>query len=144
MTVQIYNIISPAIPSGALYLFTTDSGLEYEVRFGRREGNILASSIVFGVLNEEYSKEDAGEYAVVNRGEAYRVMATISEVIKMYMKQHPRTISFEFAGENRQHEGDGISQITTRTKMFLRYLPEIFGPDWRTKVTGNKVIIKRK
>ena len=69
-----------------MYLFTTDSGVEYEVRFGRSEENILAASIVFGVLNDEFAQEESGEYSVVNRGEVYNVLATISDVVRMYMK----------------------------------------------------------
>ena len=144
MAVKIYKITPPAIPSGAMYLFNTDSGVEYEVRFGRSEENILAASIVFGVLNDEFAQQESGEYSVVNRGEIYNVMATISEVIKMYMKEHPRMISYEFTGENRQHEGDGTTQITARTKMFLRYVSNIFDQKWKPVIQGNKVIIVKK
>ncbi len=144
MAVKIYNITPPAIPSGAMYLFTTDSGVEYEVRFGRSEKNILAASIVFGVLNDEFTQEESGEYSVVNRGEVYNVLATISEVVRMYKKEHPRMVSYEFTGENRQHEGDGTTQMTARTKIFLRYVKKIFGPDWTSIIRGNKVIIVKK
>jgi len=144
LAVKVYDIIPPAIASGAMYLFTTGSGVEYEVRFGRHEENILAASIVFGVLNDEFALEEAGEYAVVNRGEVYNVLATISEVIKMYMKEHPRMISYEFTGENREHEGDGTTQITARTRIFLSYVPKIFGQDWMPTILGNKVTVVRK
>ena len=145
MAVKVYDIIPPAIPSGAMYLFTTDSGVEYEVRFGRQEENILAASIVFGVLNDEFSLEDAEEYAVVNRGEVYNVLATISEIIKMYMKEHPRMLSYEFAGENRKNEGDGTTQMTARTRIFLKYAKNIFkSEEWTPLISGNKVTIVKK
>lgn len=139
-----YSIKPPAIPSGSMYLFETDSGVEYEVRFGRKQNNILAASIVFGVLNEEFEGDDAGEYVVVNKGEIYRVLATVSEVIQMYMKEHPRMMSYEFTGENRQHEGDGRTSITARTKFFLRYITKIFGPGWKAVVDGNSVTVVRQ
>jgi len=128
-----------------MYLFTTDEGTEYEVRFGRKQNNILAATIVFGVLNEEFQNEEAGEYVVVNRGELYRVMETISEVIRIYIKEHPRMVSYEFAGENRKNEGDGVTTMTARTKMFLRYVNDIFGKGWKPVIKGNTVkMVRRK
>jgi len=143
MAIEPYKFIPPAIPSGSMYLFTTDSGVEYEVRFGRKQDNILAASIVFGVLNEEFDREDAGEYVMVNRGELYRVMATVSRVIQMYMKEHPRMISYEFTGENRMHEGDGTTVMTARTRLFLRYIKFIFGKGWKPVIKGNTVTVVR-
>ena len=142
--IEAYRIIPPAIPSGSMYLFETESGVEYEVRFGRKQNNILAASIVFGVLNEEFDGDDAGEYVVVNRGEIYRVMATIAEVIQMYMIEHPRMMSYEFTGENRLHEGDGKTIATARTKFFLRYVPHIFGRSWKAKLNGNTVTVLKQ
>ena len=143
--IEAYKINPPAIPSGSMYLFVTDSGVEYEVRFGRKQNNILAATIVFGVLNEEFDGDDAGEYVVVNRGEIYRVMATVARVIQMHVEQHPRMISYEFTGENRQHEGDGMTVATARTKFFLRYIPQIFGPKWKANLTGNTAtVLKRR
>ena len=143
MSIEPYNITLPAILSGSIYLFTTESGVEYEVRFGRKQDNILAASIVFGVLNEEFENEEAGEYAVVNRGEIYRVMATVSAIIKIFMNEHPRMGSYEFTGENRRYEGDGKTTITARTKLFLRYINSIFGEDWKPVVEGNTVTVVR-
>ena len=60
-----YKIVPPAISTAGVYFFTTDSGVVYEVRFGRRQDNILHATIVFGVLNDEY---DGEEYTVTNRG----------------------------------------------------------------------------
>jgi hypothetical protein len=144
LTLQPYKIIPPAIKSGSMYLFTTDSGTEYEVRFGRKQNNILAATIVFGVLNEEFQNEEAGEYVVVNRGEMYRVMETISAIIRLYIQEHPRMVSYEFAGENRKDEGDGVTTITARTKLFLRYVGSIFGIRWRALIKGNAVKMVRK
>ena len=123
-------------------MFTTDSGVIYEVRFGRKQNNILHSSIVFGVLNEEI-QEDEGEYPVVNRGELYSVMATITEVIHMYMAQHPRTTTYEFAGENKKEEGEGSDVVTVRTKFFFRYMDRIFGKGWKAEMKGNTVTIDK-
>ena len=63
---NIYPIEYPAIKSASVYYFNTPSGLRYEVRFGRRQDNILHASIVFGVVNDEFEGE---EYVTTNRGE---------------------------------------------------------------------------
>ena len=76
---KILPVEFPAIKSAGLYYFNTPSGMRYEVRFGRRQDNILHASIVFGVVNDEFEGE---EYVTTNRGEVYQVMNTISEIIK--------------------------------------------------------------
>src|SRR6201986_5028968 len=67
-----FEIEFPAIKSASVYYFKTPSGLHYEVRFGRRQDNILHATIVFGVINEEFEGE---EYVTTNRGEVYGVMS---------------------------------------------------------------------
>ncbi|MBL4670156.1 MAG: hypothetical protein JKY30_12960 [Flavobacteriales bacterium] len=49
---QPYHIIPPVIKSGTVYSFTTGSGVNYEVRFGRKQNNILNATIVFGVTKK--------------------------------------------------------------------------------------------
>lgn len=133
-----YNFRPPAIPSGKIYSFNTDSGLEYEVRFARKKDNLLNCTIAFGVLNEEYEGE---EYVVVNRGEMYRVMATIVAVIREYIDRHPNVRTYEYAGEPSSKETpDGPSK---RMMLYDRYLETIFGPGWDFKRNGNKKIISK-
>jgi hypothetical protein len=83
---EIYKIEYPAIPSAGLYYFNTDKGLRYEVRFGRLENNLLHANIVFGVVNDEYEEE----YVVTNKGDVFKVMNTISEIIRDFIRLHPR------------------------------------------------------
>ncbi len=100
-SVEIYDIIRPAISTAGVYYFTTDSGINYEVRFGRRQDNILHATIVFGVTNDEF---DGEEYSLTNRGETYRVMNTIVAVVKMFMQQHPKMVTYEFTGLAKDDE----------------------------------------
>lgn len=131
-----YKIIPPAIASAGLYYFTTDSGIKYEVRFGRRKDNILKATIVFGVINDEYEGE---EYVVTNRGELYRVMETISSVIKTFMKEHPKMISYEFTGLSR--EGENEQKSSARINLYYRYAKRIFeGKIWKVEFTANSTI----
>ena len=134
-----YKITPPAISSAGVYYFTTDSGVEYEVRFGRRQENILHATIVFGVLNDEYEGE---EYSLTNKGELYRVMSTIVKVVKMFMDEHPKMMTYEFSGLAREDEPK--DKLTARIHLYKRYLPLIFDDSWNLDyLGGNTIVINR-
>ena len=95
-----YAIVSPEIPTDNIYFFFTDSGLEYEVRFGRKTDNYLGNVINFGVLNDEFENE----YSLTNRGEIFRIISTVIEIIRKYHFQHPTSNSYEFTGEFKAGE----------------------------------------
>ncbi|MDT8411082.1 MAG: hypothetical protein RQ875_01355 [Vicingaceae bacterium] len=133
-----YNIVYPNIKSGAIYSFTTGSGVNYEVRFGRKEDNILYTSLVFGVTNEEY---DGEEYSITNKGEMYRVMRTIVEVVKVYLKEHPNITQFEYTGEQSQKEKE--RSRNARLALYNRYICQVFDDNWTIITSNSKVIIKK-
>lgn len=134
----IYEIIKPNIPTGQVYHFSTDYGVEYEVRFARKKENILHAVIAFGVLNEEYEGE---EYALTNKGDVWKVMRTIITIIDMYGEKHPNTQVYEFTGVLKEGEDNEMSQ---RTKLYLRYLPQIFDKSWLITIEGNKIVVSKK
>jgi len=134
-----YEIVPPRIKSGNTYHFTTNSGILYEVRFGRKQDDILSVNIVFGVLNEEF---DGEEYSMTNKGEVFRVMTTIVKIIRTFIAEHPNTHQYEFTGEFRENENP--SNISLRSKIYLRYIKDIFDDTWTTKVKGNTVTINKK
>ncbi|MBK7128726.1 MAG: hypothetical protein IPM74_01935 [Crocinitomicaceae bacterium] len=134
----IYDIIKPNIPTGQVYHFVTDYGVEYEVRFARKKENILHAVIAFGVLNEEYEGE---EYALTNKGDVWKVMRTIITIIGMYGEKHPNTQVYEFTGVFKEGEDNEMSQ---RTKLYLRYLPMIFDKTWLITIEGNKIVVSKK
>ena len=133
-----YEIIKPNIPTGQVYHFTTDFDVEYEVRFARKKENILHAVIAFGVLNEEY---DGEEYALTNKGDVFKVMRTIIKIIDLYSEKHPNTQVFEFTGVFKEGEDTELSQ---RTKLYLRYLPRIFDKTWVITMEGNKIFVTKK
>jgi hypothetical protein len=133
-----YNIITPAIKSGTVYSFITDSGVNYEVRFGRKQNNILNATIVFGVTNEEY---DGEEYSVTNKGEVYSVMATIVEIVRKYKVEHPNINLFEYTGE--QSEKEKSKNRNVRLALYSRYIKKVFDNNWIVARTDNKVTIKK-
>lgn len=138
-SVEIYKIITPPIVTAGVYYFTTDSGVNYEVRFGRRQENILHATIVFGVTNDEYEGE---EYSLTNRGEVYRVMNTIVAVVKMFMDQHPKMVTYEFTGLAKVNEPE--DKLTSRINLYKRYLPLIFDNQWKFDYSGgNTIVINR-
>lgn len=126
----------PGIPSAGLYFFNTNSGLRYEVRFGRLQNNILHASIVFGVINAELEGE---EYITTNRGEVFQVMNTIVEIVKNYIKEHPKVNVFEFNAIGREGEDD--SKENARMNLYKRFLPKIFDSGWKFKIEGNFALV---
>ena len=139
----------PPIKSAGVYYFNTSSGLRYEVRFGRRQDNILHSTIVFGVINEEFEGE---EYVTTNRGEVYRVMNTIVKIIKDFMEQHTKVNIYEFHAIDRDDEEEHTNPAdikknkikgNARLKLYKRYLPKIFEQGWNFNFDGNNAIVTK-
>lgn len=139
MGIESYKIIPPAISSGSVYLFSTDSGINYEVRFARKKDNLLRATIAFGVLNEEYEGE---EYVQTNKGEVYRVMNTIVKIVQMYISEHPNIRSFEFTGEPAR--GENESNAHKRIFLYQRYVRRLFDNQWDYQMQGNHMIVFRK
>lgn len=138
MSLKPYIIDYPVIKSGSVYKFTTDSHIDYEVRFARKKNNLLHTSIAFGVLNDEFEGE---EYALTNRGEAFRVMTTIVVVVRAYMQEHPNVKIYEFVGEPTAQEHDEFPR--KRLNLYNRYLRKMFDQSWEFNLDGNKMIISK-
>ena len=146
---SIFHIEFPPIKSAGVYYFNTSSGLRYEVRFGRRQDNILHSTIVFGVINEEFEGE---EYVTTNRGEVYRVMNTIVKIVKDFMEQHSKVNIYEFHAIDRDDEDEHSTPAeikknkikgNARLKLYKRYLPKIFEQGWSFNFDGNNAIVNK-
>ncbi len=134
-----YKIIPPPITSGSTYYFKTDSGIHYEVRFGNKQNNILNTSIVFGVINDEFEGE---EYSLTNRFEVYRVMSTIVKIVQRYMELHPKINCYEFTGEPTEKEMDKGGRI--RLALYNRYINSVFNDGWDILNEENKTVVKKK
>lgn len=134
-----YAYRAPAIPSAGVYYFETQQDIQYEVRFGRKRDNLLAATIVFGVINEEYEGE---EYILTNQNDVFKVMATIQAIVLDFRENNPNVRSFEFTGEPRA--GETLSEPTKRIRVFHRFVMQTFDNSWAIVIAGNKVIITRK
>lgn len=133
-----YFIESPEIPSGSAYYFTTGSGLKYEVLFAKKRDNYLRNVINFSVLNEEFDDE----YSETNRGEVYRVIATVAEIIRIYHDHHNYSASYEFCGEFK--EENDVQVASKRSMMYYNRGLKILHPAWKIQLIGNRVVVTRK
>lgn len=110
------------------------------MRFGRLQDNILHANIVFGVINDEFEGE---EYVATNRGEVYQVMNTIVEIVKNYMKEHPKVNVYEFTAVGR--EGEAENAENARMSLYKRFLPRIFDANlWNFRIDGNFALVTKK
>ena len=132
-----YPIKVPEIQSGDTYYFTTKSGLQYQVRFGKKRDNFLGNIINFSVLSEEF--ED--EYSETNRGEIYCIISTIIEIIRIYHENHVHSDTYEFTGEFKETRETQTASI--RSRLYFRYAERCLDESWEPKLEGNKVIIRR-
>ena len=136
--IKSYAVQAPLIKSGAEYYFETESGLKYQVIFARKKSSYLEHIINFSVLSDEF--ED--EYSETNRGEIYRVIATVIEIIRIFHQHHASSTSYEFSGEFKKGNENRLSSI--RTLLYYRKAREILHPDWELEMDGNKVVGRHK
>ncbi|KPL12110.1 MAG: hypothetical protein AMS26_18685 [Bacteroides sp. SM23_62] len=132
-----YPIKVPDIQSGDTYYFSTESGLHYQVRFGKKRDNYLGNIINFSVLNEEF--ED--EYSETNRGEIFRIISTIIEIIRIYHEHHVHSDTYEFTGEFKETRDTQTASI--RSRLYYRYAIRYLNEGWEPLLEGNKVIIRK-
>ena len=134
-TVENFPVEAPSIKSGEAYYFETDSGLRYQVLFARKKKSYLEHIVNFSVLNEEF--ED--EYSETNRGEIYRIIATVVEIIRIYHSQHAYSTSYEFSGEFKK--GNENRETSIRTLLYYRKAREIMHPGWKIRICENRVLV---
>lgn len=131
-----FRIKEPDIKSGAIYYFNTSSGLTYQVSFGKKKNNYLGNIINFSVISEEY--ED--EYSETNKGEVWKIISTVIEVIRLFHENHPYSRSYEFSGEFKKYEKKTGASI--RTRLFLRSMKKVADfRFWRVSLENNKVLL---
>lgn len=134
---QHFEIEPPPIPSDGLYYFTTDHGIRYEVRFGRKKNEFSGATIVFGVLNEEF---DGDEYSMTGKGDVYRVIHTIIAIVHHYLSKNNHIESIDFTGEPMEYENENAS--TKRIRVFKRFADRVaqeYG--WKVKSDINSIRI---
>ncbi len=77
------------------------------------------SVLNFSVLSDEF--ED--EYSETNRGEVYRIIATVIEIANLYHSNHVHSETYEFNGEFKdEHETQAAS---IRSRLYFRYAERV-------------------
>jgi hypothetical protein len=119
-------------------IFTTDSGLEYQVITQLSGDNFYDDgetlSIEYGV--KDGNKSRFFDYTLVtNRGELFRVMATIVDIIQEFMKKNPGIEYIEFEG-SKNEDGD-----QRRNKLYMQYIKKHLKPK-KVEDDGNKITVK--
>lgn len=98
--VQPFKISSPLFPPGSKYVFNTDNGMKYEIKFQRSQNDLLCAIIIFRLINEGASSHGAASAVEEKEANMLRIMATVSDIIKLYMNNHPWTNSYRFYGDH--------------------------------------------
>ncbi len=136
---KVYDIRRPEILSGESYYFETESGLVYQVTFGKKKNNYLGNILNFSVISEDY--ED--EYSETNRGEVFPIISTIIEIIRIYHENHPYSNSYEFSGEFKARNDP--PPVSIRTRLYLRTALRVVDMEvWDVVGEDNKVVLRRK
>ena len=133
-----YPIEFPNILSDGKFYFTTDTGVRYEVGFGRKIHDRLFFQINFNVLGDDY--ED-NTYGSTNKGEQYKVMATIVKIVSTHLEHIGLVHGYEFSGEFKP--GNENQETSIRTKLFYRYATHFFDNSWNVWLSGNVVKVRR-
>jgi len=68
-------------------------------------------------------------------------MSTIVKVVQRYIQLHPKINCYEFTGEPTEKEIDKEGRI--RLSLYNRYLPNIFGKDWKIEKENSKTIVSK-
>tara|TARA_A100001037_G_scaffold79513_1_gene71511 strand:+ start:13691 stop:14158 length:468 start_codon:yes stop_codon:yes gene_type:complete len=119
--------------------FTTDSGLKYLVQMEPEEDYTKDGE--YQVLRIEYGVEDQDTFdvsymAVVNKGEAFRVMSTVTAIAKDVIKENPAIKALEFSGSKNKGMND-----QRRNKFYMAYVKKHLKPQ-NIEFDGNTYTIE--
>ena len=103
------------------YIFTTDSGLEYQVMTELGSGDTLTVEYGVEVITKQGNKSIDYEL-VTNRGELFRIMATVVDIVQEFMKKNPEVKYIEFEG-SKNKAGD-----QRRNKLYMQYIKKHLKP----------------
>jgi len=116
----------------AKYSFTTDSNLEYRVLFEEDALDMYYTvwEMAFGIIND--SKLDT--QIVTNKGEIYKVMGTITKILKTFVNDYEQVERIAFKGSDNR-----------RDKLYQQYLSKHLPNNWIAKKDEfeNFILIKK-
>jgi len=136
---------------GYNYIFNTESGLRYDINILKdlskmhlTEDDVEDCELVDDTPREFYKKLIAVSYfpfegdddeiyttfndsIITNRGEMYRIMSTLKEVLLKYLNEHPE-VKYIFVGGQDSDKEKGKEQ---RDRLYLAYFNRI-RPEWES------------
>jgi hypothetical protein len=137
--IDTYEIKYPNLPSENRYSFVTSKGTKYEVQFARKEKNFLYAIVSFGVIDFNDMEEP---YLLTNEGDVFKVMETISEIIRIFIASRPNIRTIEFTALSAADESNEIEN--KRMRLYKRYIPKIFDLNkWNFEAKTNTLILHR-
>jgi hypothetical protein len=137
---DIYKIEHIGLPSSNRFSFVTKKGTNYEVQFARKEKNFLYALVSFGVIDFDDQEEP---YVLTNEGDVFKVMQTVSEVVRMFIADRPNIRTVEVTALSSSVESDEIEN--KRMRLYKRYIPEIFDLSrWILESKTNTLILHKK
>ena len=116
------------------YIFTTDSGLEYQVM--TELGSEETLTVEYGVeVTTKQGNKSIDYELVTNRGELFRIMATVVDIVQEFMKKNPEVKYIEFEG-SKNKAGD-----QRRNKLYMQYVKKHLKPK-SIEDDGNSIIVE--
>jgi len=99
------------------YGFETDSGLNYklEIAFQETDSEKDSAALSFGIVDKE-SDYSVDYEAIPSKGELYKVMATVVDILKDFIKNYPE-VRYLYFSTNKQ-QGDQSSRL----KLYMKYI----------------------
>jgi hypothetical protein len=132
------------------YEFKTDSNTQYFVKLTVQESDVAASSfemmVAFGVGKSIIKKAfgDKKTFAqVVNKGEVFRVMATVIDIVKdginrMNKDGYPVKVIL-FKPEKEKETSTGFKSTDQRAKLYMAYIKQNMDMVYSVKQKGDQI-----
>ena len=132
------------------YEFKTDANIQYFVKLTIRESSVSSLSfemtVAFGVGKSIIKKAfgDKKTFAqVVNKGEVFRVMATIIDIVKdgierMAKDDYPVKVIL-FVPEKEKETDTGFKSTDQRAKLYMAYIKQNMDMVYSVKQEGDQI-----
>ena len=113
------------------YSFTTDSGLKYKVDLEEDQNDEygIVLFIDFGVVDDEDITGGSNQNVVTNRGEQYRIMNTLADIVKrdLQFNSYIKYIAFDASKRKLPNpisgkERDLDISSNARAKLYIKYI----------------------
>jgi hypothetical protein len=81
-------------------------------------------------------------YILTNEGDVFKVMETVSEIIRTFIKSRPNVRTIEFTALSAANESNETEN--KRMRLYKRYIPKIFDlSKWNFEAKTNTLILHR-